>query len=299
MLYNCYGLRIESEIALPELIELEALNTALPNVDISLGDVSECGIESGIQLGPNLWVTDTSLWLQVPFVARFLVSNGNQIVIDPAPSADEASVRVFLLGSGLGALMLQRGYLVFHGAAVRIGNHSMLCVGKSGAGKSTLAAGFIRRGYNILADDVVPIDSTGCAIPGIPSVKLWRDAANQMGIETSKLRRTRPNMEKFRYPARHNFADTPLPVKWIYVLNRHSKHQIEFSAIRGLERFTQLRANIYRHQFMEALKHKADLICNCAAIAGRVHMSRVNRPTHSFELEGLIDAILLDIKDHS
>lgn len=299
MLYKCYGLRIESEIDLPELISLEAAESAVPDVVIRLGGISQRGLLFGKQLGPNLWVTDRSLWLHVPFVARFLVSNGNQIVIDPTPSADEDSVRVFLLGSGLGALMLQRGYLVFHGTAIRIGNHSMICVGQSGAGKSTLAAGFMRRGYKILADDVVPIDSAGRAIAGIPSVKLWRDTANQIGIETSKLRRTRPHMEKFRYPARDSFTETPLPVKWVYVLNRHSEPQIEVVPIRGLERFTNLRANIYRHQFMEALKHKADLMYHCADIAGRAHMSRVIRPTHSFQLEGLIDAILLDIKDHS
>lgn len=296
--YHCYGLNIQSELALPELLTPKFNEISSADVVIEFGDVSPAGLTIGKQLGPYLWVAEQSLWLQVPDVARFLISNGNEIRIDPAPGIDEDSIRVFLLGSALGALLFQRGYLVLHGNAIRIGDQCMICVGHSGAGKSTLAAGFLKRGFDILADDVVPVDANGCALPGFPRIKLWRDTATHLNIDTSNLRRIRPNMEKFNYPLHDRFTDKPLPIRYIYILGSHQKSQIQFETIRGLERFSPLRNNTYRVRFMEGLPLRAQHLQRCSQLAGRVHLSRVTRPDHGFELEDLIDAMLHDMREN-
>jgi hypothetical protein len=269
-----------------------------PDVTIRLGGVDQNGLPGGKQLGPFLWVTEESLWLQVPEVARFLVSNGNRITIDPAPGIDEDSLRVFLLGSALGALLFQRGYLVLHGNAVRIGDQCLVCVGHSGAGKSTLAAGFLQRGYEILADDVIPVDEHGRALPGFPRIKLWQDTADRLGIETGGLRRIRPEMEKFNYPLHDRFTDQPLPIRWVYILGSHHQSEIRFEKIRGLERFTPLRNNTYRVRFMEGMPLKTQHLQRCGQLAGRIHLTRVTRPDHGFELDNLIERILADIEAH-
>jgi len=299
MRYTCYGLNIESELELPELLEAAFLLTAdLPDVTIRLGPVAAGGLRQGKQLGPYLWVTDQSLWLQVPEVARFLISDGTSITIDPEPGIDEDSLRVFLLGSALGALLFQRGYLVLHGNAIRIGDQCLVCVGHSGAGKSTLAAGFLQRGHDILADDVIPVDEHGCALPGFPRIKLWQDTADRLGIETAGLRRIRPEMEKFNYPLQDRFTDQPLPIRWVYILGSHHQPDIRFEQIRGLERFTPLRNNTYRVRFMEGLPLRTYHLQRCGQLASRIHLTRVTRPDHGFELDSLIDRILADIEDH-
>lgn len=298
MLYACYGLIIDSQLPLPELLApvRDPKRYTVPDVTIEIGEVSGDGLAHGKQLGPFLWVADQSLWLNVPEVARFHVSGGNRITIDPEPGIDEDSIRVFLLGSGLGALLFQRGYLVMHGNSIRIEDKCMICVGHSGAGKSTLAAGFLQRGYDILADDVVPIDSDGSALPGFPRIKLWQDTADRIGVNTSNLRRIRPNMEKFNYPIHDRFTDRPLPIRWVYILNSHQVAEINFQAIRGLDRFAPLRNNTYRVRFMEGLPLRAQHLKGCSQLAGRIHLSRVTRPDHGFELDRLIDAILADIE---
>ena len=98
MFYSCYGLIIQSDLALPELIGLETEPDTPSDVTITLDEVSAAGLCDGKQLGPYLWVSDTALWLEVPHVARFLVVDGQRIVIQPASGIDEDSVRVFLLG---------------------------------------------------------------------------------------------------------------------------------------------------------------------------------------------------------
>jgi len=292
MNYNCYSLAISSEIALPELISSEAPGEA--DMRIVVGEVAQDGLAQGKRLGPCLWACEDALWLHVPGVARFLVSDGKEIRIMPEPGADEDSIRVFLLGSAFGALLFQRGLLVMHGNAVRIGDQCLICVGHSGVGKSTLAAGFMQRGYDVLADDVVPVNDDCHALPGFPRIKLWQDAADRLGIDTQPLKRIRPNMGKFNQPVTKQLADQPLPVRWVYVLGSHPLPGIAFEPILGARCHKTLRANTYRMRFLEGMALKAEHFNMCGKLAKNVRMARLTRPDQGISLDALIDRILVD-----
>lgn len=299
MRYTAYNLSIDSEIDLPELFPMHTSNAEPADVKIHFGSIAPEGLADGQQLGPFLWVTPVSLWLQVPQVARFLVSNGNAIRIDPEPGMDQDSIRVFLLGSVFGALLLQRGHLVLHGNAVRIGDQCMVCVGRSGAGKSTLAAGFLQRGYEILADDVVPVDSDCRAVPGFPRIKLWQDVADRLNIDTAGLCRIRPNLEKFNYPIALAADTPPLPIRWIYILGSNNVFQeFQIESIQGLQRFQPLRNNTYRVGFLDGMGLKAEHMKLCGQLAGSIRLARITRPNNGFMLERLIDRLLADISEN-
>ena len=77
-----------------------------------------------------------------------------EIVAEPRQGVPDSNVRLFLLGSAMGALLHQRGLLPLHTNAVEVGGRAFAFMGKSGAGKSTLAAWFHDRGFRIVADDV-------------------------------------------------------------------------------------------------------------------------------------------------
>lgn len=299
-LHLAYNLVIQSELRLPELPVFSAVDgmELQPDVRISWGAVRSEGLLDGKQLGPYLWATSESLWFQVSGVARFQVSHGNTILIEPAPGIDEDSVRVFLLGSALGALLFQRGYLVLHGNAIQIGDQCMVCLGHSGSGKSTLAAGFLQRGFNVLADDVVPVDGNGHAVPGFPRIKLWQDVAKLMDIDTAGLRRIRPGMEKFNYPVEQPANMKPLPIRWVYILGREHEGDIQVEPIKGLGRFGPLRSNTYRVRFLEGMALKAEHLKLCGRLAGEIHLARVQRPEGRFTLDGLIDRLLADIAEN-
>ncbi|MFA5825986.1 MAG: hypothetical protein WC825_08440 [Gallionellaceae bacterium] len=269
------------------------------DVRIVIAEVSHDGLVAGQQLGPYLWTSESALWLKVPGVARFLASDGNEIRIDPEHGVDEDSIRVFLLGSVFGAILFQRKFLVLHGNAIRIGDSCMVCVGDSGAGKSTLAAAFMQRGYQILADDVVPVDSQCRAVPGFPRIKLWQDAADHLKVNTEKLRRIRPEMQKFNFPALQQFAEQPLPVRWVYILDRHQKTEILFEPIQGMARFAALHDNTYRVRFLEGMALKANHLKLCGQLAGRIHLARLTRPEQGFTVDALVERILADTTGHS
>jgi hypothetical protein len=298
MIYNAYGLSISSQIQLPELLTNDQAEVVEADVDIHIGRVSEDGLQDGTQLGFFLSVGQSEIWFQAPDVARFLVCDGRTITIDPSPGIDEESVRVYLLGSAFGALLFQRGHLVLHGNAIRIGDQCMVCVGDSGAGKSTLAAGFMQRGYDILADDVVPVDLNCNALPGFPRIKLWQNTADRLGIDTKNLRRITPDVEKFNYPLFNQFAQQPLPVRWVYILNSHNAAETLLEPIVGLQRFRPLRDNTYRLVFLQDMALKAEHLQLCGKLAGQIRLARITRPEQGFELDTLIDRILSDIAEN-
>lgn len=291
--YHAYGLTIASEIALPEL---PLSDTALPVADLDITrDPTSSGAPEGddwVQLSPFAWTAPTAFVLHVPDVAWFRIEDGARIRVAPVGDIDMASVRVFLLGSAIGALLFQRGYLVLHGNAVDMGDACMLCLGMSGAGKSTLAAAFSARGYTVLADDVVAINTAGEALPGIPRIKIWRDAADRLSLATGSLDRIRPQMEKFNLPLPHRLVRTPRPVKWVFLLGQHQQPGFELTPLSGIARFGPLMANTYRRRFMEGMRLNADHLAQCGRFAGQVQMTQVKRPDTGFDIDGLVDRLL-------
>lgn len=297
MLYTAYQLRISSELALPELHSADRLD--LPaDVSITFGDVPVDGITDGTRLGPFLWSTPRALWLNIPQVARFLVEDGSRIAISPCAGVDEASIRVFLLGSALGALLFQRGLLVLHGNAIRVGDACMVCVGASGAGKSTTAAGFLQRGHAILADDVVAIDALGRALPGFPRLKLWQETAARLDIETGDLARIRPTLEKYHYPLAAQFGEDPLPVRWIYVLGHHNRDDILFEPVTGMQRYAPLHEHTYRRRYLSGMALSKEHLASCGKLAGQIRMAKVTRPARRFCLDEVIERIQADMDAH-
>jgi len=296
MLFVAYTLLIDSDLDLPELMPASHCGDRPPDVRIRLGCPDEPLLQ---QLSPNVWTDQHRLLLQIADVASLLIEEGRQITVCPFPGVDPDLLRVYVLGSAMGFLLFQRGHLVLHGNAIRIGDACMVCVGRSGAGKSTLAAGFIQRGFAALADDVVPIDAQFRALPGFPRIKLWQDSAAQLGINTDGLSRIRPDLEKFNIPLGERFADRPLPVRWIYVIEPDPAPGVSSESMPGLWRLPHLLEHTYRIEFMSSLALQANHLQLCGQLAGRVHFKRVRRPANGFLLDALIDHLLADMTTYA
>ncbi len=287
-----YGLTAESDWHLPEC--LPADQGAEPDIRIIKGLAPENGIDSESN---NSWEQsiDGEFWLNVEEVARYWIRNGREIIIEPYADADDASIRVFLLGSAIGALLFQRGLLLIHGNAIEVNGACAICVGDSGAGKSTLAAAFLQHGHRLLADDVVPVSENGLATPGFPRIKLWGDAARQLGIETDGLRRIMPDMDKYNVPLGERYCDTPLPVKWVYLLEPSENEDFRLEPFVGMARFEPLHENTYRVHFLEAMALKPQHLQQVAKLAGKIHMAKIQRPQSGFRINELVRFILDDI----
>lgn len=293
-LVTAYGLVVDTEIALPELRAAAPLAAgATPDVTIRYGTITDDLITDWTKINPFLSTHADEIVLNIPKVARFHVKGGTQVVIDPIPGIDEASIRVFLLGSIFGAILYMRDNMVLHGNGIRIGDGILVCVGPSGIGKSTLTAGFVKRGHEVIADDVVVVDQDANAIPGFPRIKLWQDVADKLEIDTKPLDRIRPKMNKFNLPLDAQFCNETLPVKWVVRLAKN-RQQDSFTSnsVEGLQRFTMLSRNLYRPPMMKMEGVKARHLKRCTEFAGKVDVYTVTRPDLEFNLDGLMDYIL-------
>lgn len=291
-LHRCYGLVVDSEIPLPGLGP-GAPAGATPDVTVRIGDVGPRPADA-VDLPLGLWRSADEIGLVVPDTASYVVRRGRDVVVAPAPGSDPLQVRLFLLGTVMGALLMQRGHLVLHGNAFRVGDACAVVVGHSGAGKSTLAAEMQRRGHHVLSDDVVPIDARGTAVPGYPRIKLWADAVDRLGVDRAGLDRVVSRLDKFELPLTRVQVE-PLPLRWVYVLERHSGPDLTITRATGMSAFSLLHEHTYRNQ----LVHGPDVVRAhlelCAQVAARAAVSRVTRPAETMTAEATADAILADI----
>ena len=92
---------------------------------------------------------------------------------------DADTLSHLLLDQVLPRALAHQGHFVLHAAAVASDDGAVLLVGGSGAGKSTLAAALLKRGWKVLSDDAVVVESRGSrpvAVPTYPGLRLNPDA---------------------------------------------------------------------------------------------------------------------------
>ncbi len=293
--YHAFQLNIESELYFPELLEQASCDLSVPDLTIQWGDVNPDGLDDA-RLVRLFWqANEHMLWLHVPNVARFLISDGTKITIHPYPAVDNASIRVFVLGSCMGALLMQRGLFLLHGNAIKIGEHCISFVGHSGAGKSTLSGAFFKRGYSILADDVCAISPEGVVLPSFPQIKLWADAALQLNIKTPALRRIRPGIEKFAVPLGSQYQPTALPLKVVYILHPHNQDEFSLIPHSGMQKLKPLQSHSYRANYLKGLAQETRHFERCGRIASQIALVSIKRPNHGFKLDELVDLIEGDL----
>ena len=274
--YQVFGLRIRSEIPLPELFPVHG--DAAPDVRIRRGAVAATQTSAGLEGDAG------SLVLSIPDVARFRIEGGSDIVVDPQEGVPERNVRLFLLGSAFGALLHQRGLLPLHANAVEIDGCAVAFMGESGAGKSTLAAWFHDRGFRVIADDVCVVgfdsEKQPYAAPGLPRLRLWREALELMGRKSSGYHRSyfdpAEEFEKFDVPiASQSATRCNVPLAALYLLDRANR--LSVVRMSGIEAAEAIFANTYRGAYVSAAGNHEDHWQTSIKLVRSVPVYRVSR----------------------
>src|SRR5580700_2271334 len=201
--YLVGGITLVSEIELPELPLIQQ-NSATPHpVHVRVGAVAK-QLPGAIEVDPYSFGTATQYLLGIAGIARYLVTGGREIVVDPDANALPLDVRAYLLGAIFVVLCQQRGLLPLHASAVAGKSGVVAFLANSGEGKSTLAAHLAQRGFRVIADDICLIDAAlpGAAmvIPTAPWLKLWRNSLENLGREAEGLDRVFSDDDKYRLP---------------------------------------------------------------------------------------------------
>ena len=293
--YTAFGLQLASE---PELSGLMP-GTGNHDVTITFGDVPEHLPEPLKVKGVAFEINPESFLLKVHGVARFLVSHGNEIIIDRDKDADETDISLFTINAPIGALLYQRGYLPMHASASEINGGCAIFTGVSGVGKSTILASFHQHGYHVLADEICAISLSDKGVPyvhpGVPYTWLWRDVLDHFGRDVSILKYRRRNPEKYKVPIDQKFCKIPLPLKRIYLLSTKNTPGIEIEEIKGQSKFLPLLHNAYHRRIGEVISHPADTFNLHTSIGKHTIVKRISRPDGKVNIDLLREFIINDL----
>ncbi|MBZ9760492.1 serine kinase [Mesorhizobium sp. CA8] len=293
--YKAYGLVVSSEVALPEL---EPAAPATPDLEIAVGPVDFP--ETASHRATAFLFEATRQYLSWQAVGTFMIS-GRRIEVDPAPRVDDPLLAFPLLGPVMALALHQRGLLVLHASAIAVGGRSVIFMGDKGAGKSTTAGAMIRAGHRLLTDDVVALDLSDperpMILPGFPQLKLAADAAGAIRLEQAEVRpQVHPQIDKAQHRLHDGFAAEAVPVSRIYVLERGARAAI--SPLTGAAALPAIIKFSYITRFgRQALPgdFAAAHLRQCAHVAGRVGVSRLEVPAGLARIDEAVAAIETDL----
>ncbi|MDJ0737549.1 MAG: serine kinase [Nostocaceae cyanobacterium] len=287
--YFAYGLGIQSDIPIPEFIEAEV------GCDVTLTIESDRHLtdylpQAAIEQPLCLKLNREEAHFYVKDVGLFLVKEGNQIQIIPAPDVSSELLGFYLVGTIMGILLYQRGLLVLHASVVNINGSAVAFLGVSGEGKSSTAAAFHTHGYNMITDDVAPVNlgkQTATITPGFPQIKLGKEIATTLGYDFESLPLVHPSGEKRGYRPRQGFSVDPLPIRRIYVLNSSPEFSIE--PLKPQEAVVELS----RHSRPATLFHSPDAqhFFQCISLVQECTLYRLNRPRNLALLPDLVKIV--------
>ncbi|MDU2239835.1 MAG: aldolase, partial [Paenibacillus sp.] len=244
-------------------------------------------------------VREDIVMFKLPDIGIFCIQEGDMIQFTPAHGSDPNQVRLYLLGTCIGVILLQRRILPLHGSAIAINGKAYAVVGESGAGKSTLATVLLNRGYQLLSDDVIPVmfteDDMPLVMPSYPRQKLWQESMSQLGMKSEDYQPLFERETKFSIPVASQFYPDPLPIAGIFELVKNQGDQLGFERIQGIERISVLSRHTYRKSVIAPLGLKEWHFKTSVHLINRINLFRLIRPITSFTAHELADSILSEI----
>ena len=114
---QAFGLCFRSNQPLPEMSPIASVEGPQAEVHIDWLPASPAAAPTGA--GVSLHAEDSHFYLHMPEVARYQVGF-DRITVALIGRADDRSVRAFLFGSAVGALLYRRGLTLLHGTTVEL-----------------------------------------------------------------------------------------------------------------------------------------------------------------------------------
>ena len=272
--FQLFGMKISSEMNLP----LDRCNSnKAPDVTIRITDQlpeQEDGLD---------WA------VKIPATGSILLKENQFIYLKPAPAVHAGNLRLWLLGSTLGALCWRRGWIPLHATSVRFKDRVVMISGPSGVGKSTLAAACLAEGAELYSDDISPVYLNESGEPELPGsglrrLKLWPDAAERFETGAEMVGVVEKGMEKLEYRPPH-IQDKPEMANLLICLEDDPEVKT-YGHLNGLDSLRAITDNLFYIDLMpEAMK--AQVMKNIAELTKKITVIRIQRPSGLDEVENL------------
>lgn len=295
--YVISGLTVRAGFELPGVQPQQTLEGAA-DVVIRRGPVPD-RLEQPVRRGLT-WELDSRRFLwRLPGIGRMLATDGRTLDVHPESSTDLPDVLPFAMGTGFGAILLQRGGMVLHGSAVALEGRAYVFSGDSGVGKSTLAAALCQAGCTLITDDIGLIELDADARPVIwpdgRSLKLCEDSISHLSLAAQQEREVRAGTGKHFVAPAHAFSDGPVPLAAVYFLrSQRLRGEPLFRRLEPLDAAQTLGNGHYRPRLSLALARSSRQL---SVTAGLLNHTPVFVLTHLRVLEGL-ESTVAQLFDH-
>ncbi|WNQ12679.1 aldolase [Paenibacillus aurantius] len=290
--YGAFGLTISSEIPLPELLTNHQHEGPV-DAEVILDEMS--AYKPILLDNPNTYmVLDKQVLFYIPDNAFYGIKDGRTIMISPVGEQEEGfdMIRLYLLGTCMAALLMQRGIYPLHGSALSMDGKVYALVGESGAGKSTLAAALLREGCSLLSDDLIALsfdEDKGIRVsPAYPQQKLWQESLAHLAMPVDDYKSVYGRMTKYRIPLNGQFLNTPQPLAGIVELVKNGAEEVSIRKIDGLERLPTLGRHTFRPFLIPPLGLAGWHFEASAQLAGRIDMFQLQRPESKVTVTELV-----------
>jgi hypothetical protein len=294
IVYKAFGLTVWSNIPMPELIQAKGQRDS---IDIVIEKADLSNVWNQFATEPNKFVVkDNMVMFRIPDTAIFSVQDGEKIIVSPMNGADEDKIRLYILGTCMGALLMQRKILPLHGSAIAIDGKAYAFVGESGAGKSTLASAFLSQSFPLMSDDVIavtfPQGREPWVTPAYPQQKLWKESLMKFGMEASRYQPIFERESKFLVPVLTNFIADPLPLAGVFELVKTDETAIDIQPIQGLQRLRTLFCHTFRQSLLSRLGLMEWHFQTATSLSKQIGLYQLRRPSSGFTAPQLAELIL-------
>lgn len=281
--YHGFGLNIASETEMPELYPSTFDNA---DVTIRIGKVPDILEGKNVVKRAFSLIGENEYTLHVKNVCRYYAGHGHTIIAEPYEGIDDRSVRIFLQGTMIAAILYQRGLIPMHASAIVKEGKLTLFAGNSGAGKSTLLASLGSRGYTIFTDDICVLhhnqsNNTISGTASYPMIKLWEDAITKIGDDGYNTEfKVRPHMPKYGQFFHDRFDINAFPISKIFILNTsNATPGISHKTLNALQAFKRVEKQAYRYRFATGEKLRGLHFSLMSALTNAVPVIELSRPT--------------------
>ena len=252
-----------------------------------LKDVSILVTQQKTQVGFPLYADDwnqinqNEFALEVEGVAWFYAKKGNYIEICPYENYNQHTLELYLNGSIYGAILHQRMILPLHGSSFSYNGNGIMVCGESGVGKSSITASFSLNEAVFLTDDITPVlfnNNRPLIWAMSDRIKLWADSLEQLKQEKKGLHQIDAETEKFFFPISPDKGETHT-LHQVFLLAIHDQLEVKFQEITGIEKFTALRNEIYRWEYLLGMPECEPAYFNqITCISKEISVIKVLRP---------------------
>ena len=236
----------------------------------------------------------------MPDIARYFVSDGNKVIIEPL-CEDWDSILLFFYSNCIAAILLQSNLIPFHVSGVLDKKGGLwLFAAPSRTGKSTTALKLKEKGYTLFTDDtaLITVEEGICvATASYPVARAWENTMNnQTAFAISEGKQLRAEINKFGIDFHDDFVSTSQQVKGIVFLEMQG-NKIQIERMKPVEGMKKLGDNIYRNTWVDGMNKQLLQFKIVSAVSQKVPFWKAVRPKDTPSFDSFAEAIIEQIME--